>query len=68
MPAELDTTHDNTENLTSTDSTEEIVMNDVEADAGFLEDRDPEDYPSRLRITSESDEAHRRGSLERIDR
>jgi hypothetical protein len=30
-------------------------MDDIEAEAGFLEDRDPEDNPSVLRITSDSD-------------
>ncbi|WP_245998571.1 HVO_A0114 family putative DNA-binding protein [Halalkalicoccus subterraneus] len=43
-------------------------MNDVEADADFLEDRDPEDYPSILRITSDSEEAHRQNALDRLDR
>lgn len=47
---------------------EEIVMDDVESEAGFLEDRDPEDYPSVLRITSDSEEAHRQDALDRLDR
>jgi hypothetical protein len=33
---------------------EEIAMDGVEAEAGFLDDRDPEDYPSVLRITRQS--------------
>ena len=63
------TTPDDTDNVDTTGSNdEEIVMNDVEDDAGFLEDRDPEDYPSVLRITSNSDEAHRQDALDRLDR
>ena len=62
-------TPDDTDDVNSTDSeNEEIVMDDVEAEAGFLEDRDPEDYPSVLRITSDSDEAHRQDALDRLDR
>ncbi|MCD2201281.1 transcriptional regulator [Halobacterium sp. KA-4] len=62
-------TPDDTDDVNSTDSeTEEIVMDDVEAEAGFLEDRGPEDYPSVLRITSDSDEAHRQDALDRLDR
>jgi len=62
----------NTDTPDDTDSTapedEEIVMDDVEAEADFLEDRDPGDYPSVLRITSDSDEAHRQDALDRLDR
>lgn len=47
---------------------EEIVRNDIEAEAQFLEDRDPADYPSVLRITSESEQAHRQDALDRMDR
>jgi len=62
-------TPDDTDDVNSTDSEpEEIVMDDVEAEAGFLEDRDPEDFPSVLRITSDSDEAHRQDALDRLDR
>lgn len=70
MPDEPTTnTPDDTDDGTSTDSeTEGIAMDDVEAEAGFLEDRDPEDYPSVLRITSTSDEAHRQDALNRLDR
>ena len=69
MPDEPNTnTPDNTD-VNSTDSEdEEIVMDDIEAEAGFLEDRDPEDYPSVLRITSHSEEVHRQDALDRIDR
>lgn len=66
MPDEPNTPHD-TDDANSTDS-EEIVMDDVEAEAGFLEDRDPEDYPSVLRITSDSEQAHRQDALDRLDR
>jgi Predicted transcriptional regulator len=43
-------------------------MDDIEAKVGFLEDRDPEDYPSMLRITSNPEQAHRRDALDRLDR
>ena len=70
MPNEPNTnTPDDTDNVNSTDSAdEEIVMDDIESEAGFLEDRDPKDYPSVLRITSDSDEAHRRDTLDRLNR
>ena len=62
-------TPDDTDDANSTDSeTEEIVVDDIEAEAGFLEDRDPEDYPSILRITSNSEQAHRQDALDRLDR
>jgi len=68
MPDEPNTnTPDDTDDSNSTGD-EEIVMEDVEAEAGFLEDRDPEDYPSVLRITSESEQAHRQDALDRLDR
>lgn len=47
---------------------EPVVMDDAEATAAFLDDVDPADYPSVLRLTSESDESHRRGALDRLDR
>ena len=62
-------TPDGTDDVTSTGSDdEEVVMDDIETEAGFLEDRKPEDYPSVLRITSDSDEAHRQDALGRLDR
>jgi len=62
-------TPDDTDDANSTDSSpEEIVMDDIEAEAGFLEDRAPEDYPSVLRITSDSEQAHRQDALDRLDR
>ncbi|QAU14539.1 transcriptional regulator (plasmid) [Halorubrum sp. BOL3-1] len=70
MPDESNTnTPDDTDDINSTDpGDEEIVMDDVEAEAGFLEDRDLEDYPSVLRITSDSEQAHRQEALDRLDR
>lgn len=69
MPDEPNTnTPDNTDVNSTGSEEEEVVMEDVEAEAGFLEDRDPEDYPSVLRITSDSEEAHRQSALDRIDR
>jgi len=47
---------------------QEIVMNDVEDEADFLEDRDPEDYPSILRITADPQKEHRQDALDRLDR
>jgi len=52
----------------STDSEEEIVMDEAETEAGFLEDRDADEYPAVLRITSEPEESHRRDALDRLDR
>ncbi|GAA0277660.1 HVO_A0114 family putative DNA-binding protein [Halobacterium noricense] len=67
MPDKSNTPDDTDVNSTNSE-TEEIVMDDVEAEAGFLEDRDPEDYPSVLRITSDPEEAHRQDALDRLDR
>lgn len=61
-----DTSDDNAD-VDSTDW-EEIEMADIEAEAGFLDDRDPEDYPSVLRITSRSEQQHRQDALDRIER
>lgn len=62
-------TPDDSDDSTSIDSESDgIVMDDTEKDAGFLDDRNPEDYPSVLRITSESAEAHRQDVLDRIER
>jgi len=70
MPDESNiNTTDNTDDINSTGSGDgEIVMDDTEAEAGFLEDRDLEDYPSVLRITSDSEQAHRQEALDRLDR
>lgn len=57
---------DGTDDGTSTGSDDDaVVMDDVETQAGFLEDRPPEEYPSVLRITSDSGEAHRQDPLDR---
>lgn len=37
-------------------------------EAGFLEDRDPENYPPVLRITSVPSETHRQNAIDRLDR
>lgn len=58
---------DSADDATSTDSGDEELMID-DAEAGFLEDRDPEDYPSVLRITSDSEATHRRRARDRLDR
>ena len=57
---------DDYDNSTPTDSDDGIVMDDVEA--SFLEDRDPEDYPTVLRITSEPGATHREDALDRLHR
>ena len=68
MPDQPNTPND-TDDANSTDSaTEEIVVDDIETEAGFLEDRDSEDSPSMLRITSDSEQAHRQDALDRLDR
>jgi predicted transcriptional regulator len=68
MPEKPDT-HDDTHEVDNTTAeSEEIAMDEVEADAGFLEDLDPEDYPSVLRITSNSEDVHRQDALDRLDR
>lgn len=48
--------------------TEEIVLDEIEAEAGFLDDRALDEYPSVLRITSDSEQSHRRDALDRLDR
>lgn len=47
---------------------EEIVIDDAEAEADFLADRGPEDYPSVLRVTSVPKTQHQRGALDRLER
>lgn len=47
---------------------EAIVMDDAEAEAGFLEDRDPEEYPPVLRVTSVPKTQHQRDVLDRLER
>lgn len=68
MPEKPDTHDDSHEVSNTTAESEEIAIDEVEAGAGFLEDRDPEDYPSVLRITSSSEEVHRQDALDRLDR
>lgn len=41
---------------------------DGEVEAGFLEDLDPDEHPSVLRITSTPEREHRRGTLDRLER
>lgn len=60
---------DHTESTGESDSeTEQVAMDDSEKRADFLGDVDPADYPSVLQITSEPDESHRRGTLDRLER
>lgn len=67
MPDEPDTnTHDERDDVETSSEDDAIAMDDPEA--GFLEDRDPADYPSVLKITSDSEEVHRQDALERLDR
>ena len=65
MPNEPNTDADDTADSTDDDT---IAIARREAEAGFLEDRDPEAYPSVLRITSEPDDEHRRDALDRLER
>lgn len=57
-----DDTPTDTDNIDS----EEIEMDDVET--RFLENRDPEDYPTVLRITSAPEDQHQREALDRLER
>lgn len=60
---------DDPDDSTSTDPDDEtVIMDDSEVEAGFLEDRDPADYPSVLRLTSEPEETHRQEALDRLER
>lgn len=59
---------DSKDGNTTNANDEELVMNDIEVEADFLDDRDPENYPSVLRITSDSAEVHRQDALDRIER
>ena len=64
-----DNAAEDTDDVDSTGSDDEdIVMDDVETESAFLEDRNPEDYPSVLRLTSIPEEVHRRDALDRLDR
>lgn len=62
-------TQDDAAESDSTDSTdEEIVIDDAEIAARFLEDRSAEEYPSVLRLTSKPEQSHRKDVLDRLDR
>jgi predicted transcriptional regulator len=66
-----DTPHDSDDTDESNDTdgeSSEIVIDDGEVAAEFLEDRSPEEYPAVLQITSESSETHRREALDRLER
>lgn len=68
MPNESNTTPNDTDDGNRSGSEHEAIeIDDVEAEVGFLEDRNPEDYPSVLRFTSDSEKTHRRGALDRLD-
>ncbi|ELY40757.1 HVO_A0114 family putative DNA-binding protein, partial [Natronorubrum sulfidifaciens] len=68
MPDDPNTPDDTNDGNSIGSDDEDIVMDDVEDEADFLENRDPEDYPSGLQITSDSDEAHRQAAVDRLDR
>ena len=52
-----------------TDSTDNsIEIDEHETEAGFLADVAPADYPSVLRLTSQSFEEHRQNAVERAER
>ena len=61
-------TPDETDDGGSASDEGEIAMDDTEAEAAFLDDRDPERYPAVLRITSELERTHRQKTLDRLDR
>lgn len=66
MADDPDTTTPDDERTDETDA--DAVIDDVEAEAGFLDDRDPEDYPTVLQITSEPEANHRQDALDRLAR
>lgn len=66
MPDEPTTT-DAPDERTDADS-KQIAMDAEEAEAALLADRDPEDYPTVLHITSKPDDEHRQDALDRLAR
>ncbi len=64
-PDDANEVEDGTSDDGTTDA-EALAMEDAEA--GFLADRDPGDYPSVLRITSNSGDQHRQEALDRLAR
>ena len=56
----------NDHHTNESDNADEEIVTD-EAEEGFLEERDPIDYPAVLRVTSDSEEAHREDALDRLD-
>jgi len=63
-----DDTDDTDHEDDDSESDESNTTADSEAAVGFLDDISPADYPSELRITSQSFEAHSRDAVERAER
>lgn len=55
-------------NTSPTNDTRDTDHPNSDIEAGFLEDRDPENYPPVLRITSVPSETHRQNAIDRLDR
>ncbi|WP_254863698.1 transcriptional regulator [Halovivax gelatinilyticus] len=69
MPDEPNTNTPETTDGEHTDSTDKaIAMHDIEAEAGFLEDHDPKDFPAVVQLTSEPEAVHRQNAVDRIER
>lgn len=51
---------------TVTDGSGKIDSDEINEE--FLSERDPEDYPAVLRLTSDSEQTHREDALDRVDR
>jgi predicted transcriptional regulator len=55
-------------NRTSGNSTDRETIEVDESEADFLDEIDPEEYPSVLKLTSKPESQHRRDALDRIER
>lgn len=63
-------TRDRPDESTASEKTDanSVEMDETESAAGFLDDLDPANYPSVLRLTATSQRQHRRETLERVER
>jgi len=60
-----DTSNDTTDRETNTGT---VAMATIEDETGFLDDRDPEEYPAVLRLTANSEDKHQQDALDRLAR
>lgn len=68
MPDNTTNSPNNLDDTGSSSDDRSIAMDAIEKEAAFLEARDHEDYPSVLRMTSTTEEAHRKDALDRLTR